>query len=111
LTRDTGSGNYFLRSIGGEQKQFDSSGRLTGLRTAGGKDATLSYDPSSPSQVSLVKAGTPSAGWEYAFSWSGGNVDEIIYRVSGRDVIFDYKIALKSIHRSVLRELLPMKKI
>jgi RHS repeat-associated protein len=87
LTRDTGSGNYFLRSIGGEQKQFDSSGRLTGLRTAGGKDATLSYDPSSPSQVSLVKAGTPSAGWEYAFSWSGGNVDEIIYRVSGRDVL------------------------
>ena len=78
------TGGYRLQSPDGSSRTFDSSGRLTGIANADGNVATVTYNGAEVTSVSMTVSGE---SWEYAYTWSGGNVDNIIYKVNGREVL------------------------
>ena len=78
------TGGYRMQSPDGSSRTFDSSGRLTGIANPGGDVATVTYSGTEVTSVSMTVSGE---SWEYAYNWSGGKVDDIIYKVNGREVL------------------------
>jgi RHS repeat-associated protein len=84
-------GNYRLLAPEGGQRTFDSTGRLTSIKSAGGAEATVTYDSGA---IDKVGGAVGAESWEYDFAVDGdGNVTSIVYKVDGRPVLradYDY---------------------
>ncbi|MCU0796948.1 MAG: hypothetical protein MUF31_13555, partial [Akkermansiaceae bacterium] len=87
LSRNAGTGAYTLLAPDGSARFFDSSGRLTSFKNAGGVEVTVTRDGSGV--VTSVKAQVGADSWEFVFVWDSINnrFSEVIYKVNARSVL------------------------
>lgn len=85
LSYDAGTSEYRMLLPDGRQLTFDSNGKPLTFKDAGGNSGSYTYHPTTGDLQKIgIVSGSDSV--EYAYTWTGTQVSEIVHSVNGRAV-------------------------